>query len=71
MRTLKNFYNVSTYVALFVIVMFVIETFFPLGNKVCYYFGSFGMLVGKLITLWGLVGMIKFVVDFINKYENK
>jgi len=59
---LKNLYEISELVAVFCIFMFIFESFMPLGDIVYQYLGIFGMLVGQFLAVWGLVGIVHFLL---------
>lgn len=63
---LMDLYEMSEPVAIFCIFMFIFETFMPLGDIVREYLGIFGVVVGQLLAVWGLVGIIHFILRKLN-----
>lgn len=54
--------------AIFVVTMFIIETFHPIGDWVFYWFGYFGKYLGVAIAIYGFYSIVVIAYHVLVKY---
>lgn len=67
---MNKLFSASKYVTVFAIIMFIIESFYPLGDLVKFLLGEPGLILGHLIAAWGFIGLLTGFLEFTRYLDN-